>query len=229
MTDARFPERWLNDRRVIRLSDAGFRLFVTALAYSVANRTDGQFDKDDLECLRGTDAHHIDELVDAGLMAPTSAASWASTVYAGSQSSKSQLDGYDWKREQERRRQANKRARDRGEPEPFPKVSRDIERDSTVTASEAADEAIRPHVADQALSLTSRDSTRDVTPDVDRDTKARPGQARQGASKQGPDTRSTSPPCPHGTVNGDQPDPWLKGRMACPECAAQSQPESEAS
>jgi len=31
MTDARFPERWLNDRRVLRLSDVDFRTFVTTL------------------------------------------------------------------------------------------------------------------------------------------------------------------------------------------------------
>jgi hypothetical protein len=25
--------------------------------------------------------------------------------------------------------------------------------------------------------------------------------------------------CPHGMRGGDKPDPWLKGRLACPECA----------
>jgi hypothetical protein len=39
MTDARFPERWLNDRRLLRLSDAAFRLFVISLTWSVSNRT----------------------------------------------------------------------------------------------------------------------------------------------------------------------------------------------
>jgi hypothetical protein len=38
MTDARFPERWLQDRRVLRLSDVGFRLFTLSLAWSVSNR-----------------------------------------------------------------------------------------------------------------------------------------------------------------------------------------------
>jgi hypothetical protein len=146
--DARFPERWLNDRRVVRLSDAGFRLLVTSLAWSVANRTDGRLDKDDLDLLHGVDARHVDELVTAGLMTETSAGSWSSTVYMDTQTSKAQLDGLEYKREQDRQRQANKRARDRGLVEPYP------------------DE--------------SRDSPRDVTTDIDRDTKARLGQARQG-------------------------------------------------
>jgi predicted RNA-binding Zn ribbon-like protein len=173
MTDARFPERWLNDRRVVRLSDAGFRLLVTSLAYSVANRTDGRLDKADLELLHGVDARHVGELVDAGLMEATTVASWQSTVYAASQSSKSQLEGYEWKREQDRQRKANERARKRGEPEPFPRES--------------------------------RDSPRDVTDDGARDTKARPGQARQGVYG----TTDQAKLCPHGKPLGD---PWC---LAC--------------
>jgi hypothetical protein len=49
VTDARFPERWLNNRRVLRLSDRAFRLFVISLTWSVSNRTDGElYDDDDL-------------------------------------------------------------------------------------------------------------------------------------------------------------------------------------
>ena len=53
MTDARFPERWLNDRRVLRLPDDAFRLFVLSLAWSVANRTDGVLKDDDLPLIPG--------------------------------------------------------------------------------------------------------------------------------------------------------------------------------
>ena len=42
MTDARMPERWLSDRRLLRLSDAAYRLHLTGLLWSVANRTDGE-------------------------------------------------------------------------------------------------------------------------------------------------------------------------------------------
>ena len=40
MTDARLPERWLNDRRLQRHSADHYRAFVNALLWSVANRTD---------------------------------------------------------------------------------------------------------------------------------------------------------------------------------------------
>lgn len=51
MTDARFPERWLNDRRVLRLSDPAFRLFVISLTWSVSNRTYGELYDDDDDLL----------------------------------------------------------------------------------------------------------------------------------------------------------------------------------
>jgi hypothetical protein len=51
MTDARFPERWLNDRRVMCLPDDAFRLFVISLAWSVANRTDGRIYDDELSLI----------------------------------------------------------------------------------------------------------------------------------------------------------------------------------
>ena len=48
MTDARFPERWLTDRRVLHLSDSAFRGFVNGLAFSVSNRTEGVIEPEDL-------------------------------------------------------------------------------------------------------------------------------------------------------------------------------------
>jgi hypothetical protein len=56
MTDARFPERWLNDRRVLRLPDDAFRLFVLSLAWSVANQTDGRIYDDDLALIPASSA-----------------------------------------------------------------------------------------------------------------------------------------------------------------------------
>jgi hypothetical protein len=218
MTDARFPERWLNDRRVVRLSDAGFRLFVTSLVYSAANRTDGALDKADLELLNGADARYVDELVDAGLMAATSAASWQSTVYAASQSSKSQLEGYEWKREQERRRQANKRARDRGLDEPFPKESRDNTRD--VTSDVDRDTKARPD-ARQGAYEGEQEPTETVASASD---PSRPSSPTASFSS------SVPVPCSHGVPNGQQRDPWKGGRMLCDRCSLeQSQTEPEAS
>jgi hypothetical protein len=67
MTDARFPERWLNDRRLLRLSDAAFRLFVVSLTWSVSNRTDGELDASDLALMPGIDPTAAGELARAGL------------------------------------------------------------------------------------------------------------------------------------------------------------------
>ena len=49
----------------------------------------------------------------------------------------------------------------------------------------------------------------------DRTGQAAPTQARGARSFAG------SKSCLHGMVNGQEPDPWLGGRAACPECAAE--------
>ena len=67
MTDARFPERWLNDRRIVHLSDRAFRTFVLTLAWAAANRTDGRLDLDDLAFVRGADEACAVELMTADL------------------------------------------------------------------------------------------------------------------------------------------------------------------
>jgi hypothetical protein len=67
MTDARFPERWLNDRRVLRLSDDAFRLFVCGLAWSVANKTDGYLSDEDLALIPGVNLEAAEALYDAEL------------------------------------------------------------------------------------------------------------------------------------------------------------------
>lgn len=51
MTDARFPERYLSDRRVLKLQPDVFRGWVLTTAWSVSNRTDGHVATDDLPLL----------------------------------------------------------------------------------------------------------------------------------------------------------------------------------
>lgn len=68
MTDARIPERYLSDRRVLRLSDRGFRVYVLALTWSVANRSDGVIEDDDIVLMPGNfAAGDMTEIVTAGL------------------------------------------------------------------------------------------------------------------------------------------------------------------
>lgn len=67
MTDARYPERWLNDRRLLRLSGDDHSAFICALAWSVANRTDGVIEFGDLKLIPRMADSTPDALVKAGL------------------------------------------------------------------------------------------------------------------------------------------------------------------
>lgn len=109
MTDARFPERWLNDRRVLRLSDVDFRTFVTTLVWSVANRTDGRLEPDDLALLPGArDA--APRLTQAGLWETTNG---TVTIidYDDTQTSSEQFDAIDERRRRDRERKRARRSR----------------------------------------------------------------------------------------------------------------------
>lgn len=128
MTDARFPERWLNDRRIVRLSDADFRSFVVALAWAVSNRTDGRVEADDLPLVPGFSESSMRALTDARLWS-LEGEGWQIVDFEGTQSTRAQLDGLDHRRQVDRERQARRRAQHR-DPDPEP-LSRDESRDVT--------------------------------------------------------------------------------------------------
>ncbi|WFR72489.1 hypothetical protein P9209_00155 [Prescottella defluvii] len=67
MTDARFPERWLNDRRFNRLSDREFRAFAYTLLWSVANKTDGLLEDADLPMVPLFEGSHADQFARQGI------------------------------------------------------------------------------------------------------------------------------------------------------------------
>jgi hypothetical protein len=113
MTDARFPERWLNDRRVVRLSDGAFRLYVTSLAWSASNRTDGHLEPEDVKLIHGVDSAKSGELVAAELWRQTPRG-WYVVEFANTQTSREQLEGLEHKRHMDRERKARERARARG-------------------------------------------------------------------------------------------------------------------
>jgi hypothetical protein len=129
MTDARFPERWLNDRRVLRLSDAAFRLFVYGLAWSVANKTDGYLSDEDLVLIPGVNLEAAEALYDAELW-------WSHmhgaqiTEFEDTQSSRDELDALAARRRNDRRRKAAERARKATSASRLPSASRDSSRDS---------------------------------------------------------------------------------------------------
>ena len=112
MTDARFPERWLNDRRLRRLSDAGFRLFMVSLTWSVSNRTDGVLYPDDLALLADVDPARAVELEKAELWRRVKDY-WLVVDFEGTQTTRKQLEGLAHKRLMDRERKARERARKR--------------------------------------------------------------------------------------------------------------------
>lgn len=120
MTDARLPERWLNDYRFDDLTDAAYRLYFTALLSAVSNRTDGLLEDRRLKRLPNVDPGCAGELEKAGLW-ERQGDRWLILDFANTQTSSAQLEGLDKRRRQDRDR--SKRYRDNK------KASRDSSRD----------------------------------------------------------------------------------------------------
>lgn len=110
--DARFPERWLNDRRLARATDAQFRLFTNANAWAVSNRTDGLIPSAELSLIPRAITADAAGLVSLGLWAVVPAG-WMIEGFLDVQTSKSQLDGLDKVRAKNAKRQREYRSRKR--------------------------------------------------------------------------------------------------------------------
>lgn len=137
MTDARLPERFLSDRRLLRLSDADFRTYVMSLLWSVSNRTDGRLEDDDLELVRGASAASCSALLTAGLWRREGGA-WLVTDYAATQTSAHELEVLENVRRANREAQARSRARKRASSgDRQPDVSMTRQPDSTGQARKA--------------------------------------------------------------------------------------------
>lgn len=109
MTDARFPDRWLSDRRLQRLSDSHFRAFITSLAWSVSNRTDGVIEPEDLGLIPNFSAGAVQAFVSAELWSPLENG-WRITEYVVTQTSRDQLQALENIRVRDRQKKARQRA-----------------------------------------------------------------------------------------------------------------------
>lgn len=109
MTDLRVPERYLNDRRVMRLTPIDFTSFVMASLWSVSNRTDGQVEADDLPLIPMFNDASIRILVEKGLWIDTSDG-WEISDYATTQTSKHDLEVLENARRADREKKARQRA-----------------------------------------------------------------------------------------------------------------------
>lgn len=110
--DARFPERWLSDRRIMRLSSSAFRSFVCALAWSVSNRTDGEIDSDDVALIPGLVPVDVAELLSAGLLDALDGG-WQIVDFGATQTSADEVARLERIRAAERRKKAAQREKKR--------------------------------------------------------------------------------------------------------------------
>jgi hypothetical protein len=121
MTDARFPERWLNDRRVLRLPDDAFRLFALGLMWAVANRTDGVLYDDDLTMIPGVDPGQAPRIAKDGLWV-READRWCIADFDATQTSAAKLEAAATaRRASDRARQARHRDKSRDSHVPNPR------------------------------------------------------------------------------------------------------------
>jgi hypothetical protein len=123
VTDARFPSRWMGDRRFLKASPDALLLYQFAMWYAVANRTDGLIEDDDLPLLARGDARYAPELEKVGLWR-REAGGWLIVDYADTQTPKAQLEALDVRRRSDRERSQRYRDNRKGSKE-----SRDSSRD----------------------------------------------------------------------------------------------------
>ena len=109
MTDVRLPERWLMDRRIMRLTPLEFRAFILGYLWSVSNRTDGFIDREDLSLVPGMTGQIVAILVSMELWAAESGG-WRMVDFDGTQSSKHDLEVLENARRADREKKARLRA-----------------------------------------------------------------------------------------------------------------------
>lgn len=109
MTDARFPERYLSDRRVLRLTADEFRGWSFATIWSVSNRTDGVILGDELPLIPFMKAETAQKLAACGLWATTDDG-WIIADFPDTQTSRHDLEVLDNMRRAQREKKQRQRA-----------------------------------------------------------------------------------------------------------------------
>ena len=118
------PERYLNDRRIQRLSDGAFRAFVCATMWSVSNRTDGLLEEHDLPLIPGMSVEYVQDLIKADLLALVPEG-YMLTEFSTTQTTKDQLVAAEEARIADRDRKRRERAAKR---DSTPLVQKDVQR-----------------------------------------------------------------------------------------------------
>lgn len=115
MADARLPERYLIDRRVLRLTDAQRSCLFMATVWSVSNRTDGRVERADLPLIPTFREGVIPALVAAELWTEDGNDAWTITDYQRDQTSRHDFEVLEAARRRERMKKQRQRARPEGQ------------------------------------------------------------------------------------------------------------------
>lgn len=189
MTDARIPERYLVDRRIVRLSHIQRSSYFMATLWSVSNRTDGHIDKGDIPLIPTFDQEAIGALVGVGLWAPTSTG-WLDTEFETVQTSRDELTRMDNMRRADREKKARQRAHAKG--------------DHAMCLPEGCDQIERPRPAFAPAPTEdpqgqSRGQSRGHVPGTQQE---RTGEERRGQDKEITTPKEVAPCCgqPHGPL-----------------------------
>jgi hypothetical protein len=197
MTDARFPERWLNDRRVMQLSPGTFRAFVLTLTWSAANLTDGVVTEDDLALMPWLTPHAIGDLVKVDLWQFTGD-HWLICDFVDTQTTSAELKAAALAR----RKARDKKRRQRAQAAAVP---RDVPGDITRTGQARTGQARRSEGPGNAGELRAGDSLCGSEP-VTAKTPARRGRTATADNGSGLPTPSQSLRDHDGSDNGGAGD-----------------------
>jgi hypothetical protein len=120
MVDARLPERYLADRRIMRLSDAERSSLFLATLWSVSNRTDGRIERGDLGIIPLFRQEAVHTLVVHGLWVEAGADAWVIADFARDQTTRDELEVLDNARRRDRDKKRRQRAERNGVPGDVP-------------------------------------------------------------------------------------------------------------
>lgn len=131
MVDARMPERYLADRRIGRLTDSEFRSYVTAMIWSVSNRTDGLVVVDDLPLIPLFSTSAVIKFMALALWIEVGDGRWLIADFEQTQTSKHELEVLDNMRKRDREKKQRQRIAKTGAGPSFGDVPGDVPGDAS--------------------------------------------------------------------------------------------------
>lgn len=113
VADARIPEQYLTDKRILRLTDTERSSFFMALVWSISNRTDGRIERADLPLIPTFSEKAVAGLVRWGCWESDGVEAWLISDFTRWQTTRSEFEVLDNARRREREKKARQRAKAR--------------------------------------------------------------------------------------------------------------------